>query len=443
MIASLGERGLIKTVTSQNLEKRASETSLSLYCGVDPTASSLHVGNLLTLIPVLHFYIRGHNAFALVGGATGKVGDPAGKNAEREKLANETIAENVSSLTAQLSRFFQNGTDYAVSRGYQLGDLGKMKVVNNADWYANLNFMSFMNDVGRNVRLSSMLARDSVKNRLSGDGMSFGEFSYQLLQAYDFWQLHRHHKVNLQIGGSDQYGNITAGIDLIQRLQLQYASDGQKSDEVFGLTVPLLTTPSGEKFGKSAGNAVWLDPSLTSPFDLFQYFYRTPDTHLEPYLKLFTLLPLNEIKDIVARHEQEPSKRIANRILASDVVTLVHGSAALEKVQIALRLLFPADFSTTLPLTAEKIIHAFASDSQLVKLPRSEVVGNRVTTLLRLTGAVKSGKEAQQLIQGGGLHCADVKVTEIKSVVQDQWLLDGKVLVIRIGKNRFVMVQAI
>lgn len=447
VLTSLSNRGLVKSVTSPKLDVTASQKAISLYCGVDPTAPSLHVGNLLALIPVLHYYLNGHKAVALVGGATGRVGDPAGKISEREKLATDAISKNVSALTLQLSRFFQNGSNYAQVRGYGAESMGTFEIVNNADWYSNLNFMDFMNDVGRNVRLSSMLARDSVKNRLAGDGMSFGEFSYQLLQAYDFWQLYKTRGVSLQIGGSDQYGNITAGIDLISRLQQQPEDKSNANiQEVFGLTVPLLTTPSGEKFGKSAGNAIWLDPLMTSPFDLYQYFLRTPDSHLDSYLRLFTLLSIPKIEGLVADHKMAPGKRKANRVLAGDVVMLVHGSKALESVDVANRILFPHDFEdqdSSDVLSATDILEAFKDNSSLHKLIRAKVVGVPVHVLMRLYSGIKSGKEAQRLIAGGAVSIGDHKITSEKEVVHQELLIDDKVLLLRIGKNKVLVIEVL
>lgn len=284
--------------------------------------------------------------------------------------------------------------------------------------------------------------------------MSYGEFSYQLLQAYDFWQLHKSDNVRLQVGGSDQYGNIVAGIDLISRLQ----GGGAKIEktEVFGLTVPLLTTPSGEKFGKSAGNAVWLDPSLTSPFDLYQvstihswrsidfikYFVKTPDEALANYLRLFTLLPENRIEEVMRNHFHQPGKREANHLLATELTTLVHGAAEATRAVIATQLLFPArENRESVPISA--ILEAFAGDHRMVEMPRHSVLGQRVTTVLRESKSVKSGKEAQALIQSGGLYLGENKLADAQEKVQQDWLLEDKLLVLRIGKGRFVLISLV
>lgn len=437
LIQTLQERGLVKAITSPSLEKLVEKETISIYCGVDPTAPSLHVGNLLTLLPVLHFHLAGHNIYPLVGGATGHVGDPAGKNAERDKLASEVIDNNVKHLSNQLSIFVKNGVEYARSRDYKV-EPGESSIVNNADWYQSLAFLSFMADVGRNVRISSMLARDSVKYRLTGDGMSFGEFTYQLLQAYDFWHLYKTFGVRLQIGGSDQYGNITAGTDLIGRLK-------DNEEEVFGLTVPLLTTPSGEKFGKSAGNAIWLDSNLTSPFDLYQYFVRTPDFQLDAYLKLFTLLPMERIAAIMAAHEEHPSARKANHILAGELVTLIHGKDVQERVSVATRLLFPdEEGATKVEVSADAILNAFKDDSRLVRMKRSEVIDQKIGYILRHCQMVQSGKEAKQLIDGGGLNYrGNHRVKSAHDLVDDSWLVDSRVLLLRKGKNRFLVIELV
>ncbi|ORY81360.1 tyrosine-tRNA ligase [Protomyces lactucae-debilis] len=445
LIEELRQRGLVNTTTSPQLDHVLQNEHIKLYCGVDPTAASLHLGNLLTLMVLLHFHIRGHGAIALVGGATGRVGDPAGKSSQRDVIAQEIIADNVVKIKTQLQTFLDRGSEYAKSVNPELPVPGSSQVVNNAEWYDGLTFMEFMQTVGRNVRVQHMLNRDSVKNRISNAaGMSFGEFTYQLLQAYDFWCLHRDRGVRLQIGGSDQYGNITAGIDLVGRMQQQ---EQTKVQEVFGLTIPLLTTPTGEKFGKSAGNAIWLDPSMTSPFDLYQFFVKTPDSQVPIYLKLFSLLPLEEIDRLAVQHAEAPEKRVVHHILAREMLTLIHGKQRADQVSLATRLLFPADFadSGTASPTAKQIVEAFEGDGRLVKLPSKDVIGNTVAAILRATGSAESGKKAQALIAGGavtrGLDA--IKISSHKEAITGDWLLEDRLLVLRIGKSKFVLVQAI
>lgn len=448
MLDTLRSRGLVKTVTSERLDTALRDGNVAFYCGVDPTAPSLHLGNLLTLIPSLHLVLAGHSAYALVGGATGRIGDPAGKATERDALARKTIDHNVDRLRAQLDRFFKNGVAYAQTRGFGDGSAkdGTWLVVNNADWYGELKFMDFMQAVGRNVRISSMLARDSVKNRLAGEGMSFGEFVYQLLQAYDFWHLFSTHRVRLQIGGSDQYGNITAGVDLIGRLAASTepkAADAER--EAFGMTVPLLTTPSGEKFGKSAGNAIWLDADMTSPFDLYQHFVNSPDEQIEQYFRLFTLLPDSEIVRLEKLRRDQPKSRAVQHTLAQEVLSLIHGVDEARRVATACRLFFPKDFQTEgaarTQVNAAEVLAAFRCDPCWCELPRSQVLDAPLTSLLREAGAVASGKAARQLISNGGMYVGTTKITDPLAKVQADWLLDDRVLVLRLGKNRFSIIE--
>jgi tyrosyl-tRNA synthetase len=334
---------------------------------------------------------------------------------------------------------------YAKMHNPDLSDSRSSEVVNNAEWYDDLTFMEFMQTTGRHVRVQHMLNRDSVKNRMTtAEGMSFGEFTYQLLQAYDFWRLHRDRGVRLQVGGSDQFGNITAGIDLVNRLQ---QAEGRKVEEVYGLTVPLLTTPSGEKFGKSAGNAIWLDSSMTSPFDLYQYFVRTPDSQVPILLKLFSLLPLQEIERLTAQHEKEPEKRKVHHVLAREMLLLIHGTEEADRVNLASRCLYPADFedSSKAPPTVEQLLKAFDGDSRLVQLATDKVVGVQIGSVLRTAGVVPSGKEAQRLIAGGGVTrgLEPTRLSSYQEVVSKDWLVEGRLLMLRIGKTKFVLIQPI
>ncbi len=248
----------------------------AIYCGVDPTAKSLHLGNLVTLMGLLHFHIRGHQTIALVGGATGSIGDPSGRQSERVPLTQEVLQANVAGIESQIHRFFKHGASYAEKHGFSTTNYLKPKVLNNFSWFNSMTVIDFLGSVGRYARVNTMLAKESVKSRMdTTQGISFTEFSYQLLQAYDFWYLYKHHDCRIQLGGSDQWGNITAGIDMISKRRT--VDEEEKKDDMesraFGITIPLLLTSTGEKFGKSAGNAVWLDESMTSVFDFYQVNY--------------------------------------------------------------------------------------------------------------------------------------------------------------------------
>ncbi|KAG0291629.1 tyrosyl-tRNA synthetase, partial [Dissophora globulifera] len=313
-VLELQQRGLVAAMTSPELVDHVDAGPTAIYCGVDPTASSLHLGNLVTLLGLLHFHIKGHTTIGLVGGATGSIGDPSGKSTERQPMSAATLAKNVAGIDAQFQRFFQRGRAYAENRGYAVqGTGGLVKVVNNKTWFGKLSALEFLGDIGRYARVGTMIARDSVKSRLeSPQGISFTEFSYQLLQAYDFWHLYHEDRCRIQLGGSDQWGNITAGIDLIHKkkkttdeqvvIDSHNDSESEKSAGAYGLTIPLLTTATGEKFGKSAGNAVWLDEKMTSLFDFYQFFVKTADADVGRYLHYFTLLSADEIKVVMDQH---------------------------------------------------------------------------------------------------------------------------------------------
>ncbi|KPV71805.1 uncharacterized protein RHOBADRAFT_40149 [Rhodotorula graminis WP1] len=341
VVNELEQRGMLAELTSQRARQHV-ESPTTVYLGVDPSARSLHVGNLLALIGLLHFRLQGHNAVALIGGATGAIGDPSGRSTERNALSPDTLAANVEGITKQLTAFLDRGVAFAQSRtrprfggdggeGADEKSEGSVRIVNNLDWTGDMSLLEFLSTVGKMARVSTMLSRESVKSRLdSSSGISFTEFSYQLLQAHDFLRLHRDLGCTMQLGGSDQLGNIVSGVDLIRRANFvdaaglagEGASGGASGDEArddpaFGLTFPLLTTAAGDKFGKSAGNAVWLDPSMTSPFDLYQFFLRTTDDEVDKYLRIFTFMRIGEIEGIMYDHKARlaspPSPRLSRR----------------------------------------------------------------------------------------------------------------------------------
>lgn len=286
----------------------------TVYAGFDPTAESLHVGNLLVLINLLHWQRSGHQVIALVGGATGRIGDPSHRKSARTEIEQILIDENITGISQNIETIFRNHREFFWDGNKPLKPV---KIVNNIDWYREINALDFLRDVGRHYRLGTMLLKASVQSRLNSDtGMSFAEFSYQMLQGYDWLHLLRTYNCRFQIGGSDQMGNIDSGHELIGR-----ATD----QRVFGLTVPLITTESGEKFGKSAGNAVWLTENKSSSFQLYQFFVRTKDSDVQKLLRLFTFLPLGKIEEIVNEHRKAPERREAQKILAEHVTRLVHG----------------------------------------------------------------------------------------------------------------------
>eukprot|EP00842_Homolaphlyctis_polyrhiza_P001032 jgi/Hompol1/192/HPOL_005255-RA len=342
---SLESRGLLNDATSKSaLAHLLQSEATVVYAGFDPTAQSLHVGNLLTIIAMLHFQLAGHQAIALIGGATGCIGDPSGKSSERQQLDPKTLQSNIEAISAQLESLFANASAYAAKHRPATASqtsLKPIKILNNLDWFSKMSFLQFMSDVGRRARVSNMLARESVKSRLdSANGISFTEFTYQLLQAYDFWHLFSEHGCRIQLGGSDQWGNITAGTELIQKYVADKAvvkhpdaaravqavqRSGSIEHYAYGITIPLVTTASGEKFGKSAGNAVWLNEAMVSVFDFYQFFRRTPDSEVGRYLRFFTFLSNDVIAQLLSEHAIHPAKHLPQRALAFEVTELVHG----------------------------------------------------------------------------------------------------------------------
>ena len=321
LISDLEARGLIHDATDRAaLRARLAEGPIGIYCGFDPTADSLHAGHLLGQLTLRRFQQAGHRPYPLAGGATGMVGDPSGRSEERNLLDPETLRANTAAIKVQLAQFLAFDGDAAAV------------LVDNRDWTEGVSLLDFLRDVGKHVTVNQMMAKDSVRNRLEGEtGISYTEFSYMLLQAHDYWWLHTNHGCGLQVGGSDQWGNITAGIDLIRR---------KEQATVHGLTVPLMTRADGAKFGKSQDGSVWLDPARTSPYQFFQYLVQMDDRDAERFLLQLTLLPVDRCAEIVAEHQQAPERRLAQRELARALTTLVHGEAATRGAEQASAALF-------------------------------------------------------------------------------------------------------
>jgi tyrosyl-tRNA synthetase len=440
VVSHLKARGLVASVTDDilHIESQISKEPTSIYCGADPSAASLHVGNLIPLIVLLHFYIRGHNPVVLVGGATGQVGDPSGRTTERDQMEEDTRKANVSKIHGQMIQFLERGWQYAQTRGYT--HRGTAVRANNLDWWKDMGMLHFLGTYGRHIRISQMLARDSVKSRLSSDqGIGFNEFTYQILQAYDFWHLYKTHNVRIQVGGNDQWGNITAGIDLISRLKNSLPKDAQK--DAFGLTVPLLTTPSGEKFGKSAGNAIWLNSVMTKPYELFQYFIKAPDSVVGDYLKLFTLLPLDTIDEVTLTHQTTPEKRYAQRVLAHEVTDLVHGIGSGARTGLISSLLFPIQ-GDSVNHSSQDIMSAFEQEGLLVVEKRSEIVGQPWKSVLsKVLGRSKS--EISRLLKGNGVYYGLEKKAVEEDIISPHHMIDNELLLCRTGKSNYTVIKVV
>ncbi|ORY30234.1 tyrosine-tRNA ligase [Naematelia encephala] len=437
LLDELKDRGLVAAITHPELRIHLKKPSC-VYSGVDPSASSLHVGNLLPLITLLHFQSYGHKALALIGGATGSIGDPSGRSTERPPLSPSQLQENVAGISAQVHRFFSRGNEYISERKFgkqRATDPGTLEVLNNYDWFKNMGFLEFLRVVGKTARVSVMLARDSVKSRMSTDqGISFTEFSYQLLQAYDFSILYRDHRCRVQVGGSDQWGNIVAGIEMIKRLQSDSGEGTEAAkgaDGAFGLTIPLLTTSTGEKFGKSAGNAVWLDETRTPVSEFYQFFFRTADEDVERYLKLFTFLPFDVIAKHMKKHDSNTKSRWAQYILAQEVTELVHGRVALKRAQGSQDILYrraPRDIKST------EVLDAFDGDHRLVRVSWKDIKGLPVTKIGTMFGLWKSRGEATKAVsKQRSVMITDRKIDDPRDEMIRGDLVDEHIAIIRWG----------
>ncbi len=412
VIKILRERGLLDDVTNPEIEK-AVEAPITIYAGFDPSSDSLQVGNFVTIMGLSHFQRCGHRVIAVAGGATGMIGDPSGKNAERQLLTAEQVSQNLEGIRENLSRFldFEHPTVPA-------------KILNNHDWFADFTFIDFLRDVGKHFRMGTMLSKDSVRSRLDSEvGMSFTEFSYQLLQGYDFLRLLDDEGCTVQLGGSDQWGNITAGTDLIHKL---------RDDEAYGVTMPLICDSSGQKFGKSAGNAIYLDPKKTSYFDFYQFFVRTDDADAIRFLKVFTFLPLDEIEQYAQRLAEAPEKREAQIRLAEEMTLAVHGEAGLEVARRSTAVLYGEAMDG---LNVDELLAVFA-DVPSTELTREQVCGQPVINVAAEAGLCKSRGEARRLVQSGGMNLNNRRIADINEVAADSDIIDGSLLVLRSGKKR-------
>ncbi|KAG9007589.1 tyrosyl-tRNA synthetase [Tulasnella sp. JGI-2019a] len=449
VITELDSRGLIAQSTSTSLSQVCRDP-LTVYCGIDPTAPSLHLGNLLPLVTLLHFQLHGHHPIALIGGATGFIGDPSGRATERKLLDAVELERNVDSISAQVHRFFHSARNYAARRTATSSvPLSAPKVVNNLDWFQDVRLLDFLRSSGKHAKVNTMLTRDSVSSRLKGSqGISFTEFTYQLLQAEDFHHLHTNHGCRLQIGGSDQWGNIISGIELIRRRRNQHAMEPTEeslaqesletnaSDDAYGLTIPLLTAPSGEKFGKSAGNAVWLDRGLTSVFDFYQYFMRVPDSMVSSLMAMFTLLPPDRLSEVMAQHQADPSERHGQRALAAEVTELVHGLDGVRHAEAATRALFDASPSD---IDAADVIHALEGDPRLVHVTQNETWGKPLTSLMKTHGGhigVVSRSHVERTLKAGGFYLNGVQVTDPRRTLAPD---DGRIVVLRMGATNHLI----
>ncbi|KAK4228521.1 tRNA synthetases class I-domain-containing protein [Podospora fimiseda] len=474
----LEERGYIKDIagSKETLRELYRVKRVGAYVGIDPTADSLHVGHLLPLMPLFWMYMNGYKAFSLIGGATVKVGDPTGRLKSRDPITPSDLTMNMTKMHYQVKKLWVNVEDIARYHGYEKDWAWRRALVNNNTWWNALPMLDVLKRIGHSVRIGPMLSRDTVKNKMEiGDGVSFAEFTYPIMQGWDWWTMFQANDIQLQIGGSDQYGNIVAGMDIVKAARDNEPHPAKKIprwselDDPYGFTVPLLTDGSGVKFGKSAGNAVWLDKFKTSVFDFYGYFVRKPDSEMEQLLKLFTFQPLDKIKEVMTKHVEKPEERHAQHFLAFEVTRLVHGVADANAAQLEHRTMYGKRSFQTLPVDQYA-----AADSQTTLnnapridmiLPKSLIMGKSISRILYAAGLVKSTSEGQRVavqkaayiggMPGGkremtpearAMNPAALTFTPVQLwYPQDtqNYLIDGKILILRRGKHNIRVIEVV
>ena len=423
ILDELAWRGLINDCTdTEALTKRLSEGPAVLYCGFDPTADSLHVGNLVPLIALRRFQNQGHIPIALAGGATGAIGDPSGKSAERNLLTHEMLADNIASVKEQLKKLLDFETEENPAR-----------LLDNADWTNGVTLLDFLRDIGKHFTVNNMVAKESVRTRMEDRdaGISFTEFSYMLLQAFDFCHLKQAHDCDLQIGGSDQWGNITAGIELTRR---------KLNQTVFGLTLPLITNADGSKFGKTEADAVWLDTARTSVYKFYQFWICTDDRDAVRYLKYFTFHSREEIEALEKQHEENPSARAAHTALAVAMTNLIHGEEATSEAQKASKILFGGELEGINESTFNEIV----GEVPTVEIESAELEGEGmpILELFVASGLCQSNSQARKDLQGGGLNLNNQRQSDPKLKITTNSLLFDKHLLLRKGKRNYTVLSA-
>lgn len=422
-INELRWRGMIHDVMP-GTEEMLMKEMVSAYVGIDPTADSLHIGHLVGIMMLKHLQLSGHKPIVLIGGATGMIGDPSGKSEERNLLDEATLRKNQAGITNQIARLLDFGDNMP----------NKAVAVNNYDWMKEFSFLSFIRDVGKHITVNYMMAKDSVKKRLSGeagDGMSFTEFTYQLVQGYDFLYLFQNYNCRLQMGGSDQWGNITTGTELIRR---------KAGGEAFALTCPLITKADGSKFGKTESGNIWLDPEKTSPYRFYQFWLNTSDADAEKYIKIFTLYGKEEIDRMIAEHAEAPHLRVLQKALAKDLTIRIHSEQDYNAAVEASEILFGKGTTETLKNLSEGVLLSVFEGVPQFEVPAENIKqGILLVDLVAETSAVFASKgEARRMLKDGGLQLNKQKMTEDITINSD-FLLNGKYLLIQKGKKNYYL----
>ena len=425
-VEELTWRGMIQDIMP-GTEEKLMEGPTAAYVGIDPTADSLHIGHLVSVMILKHFQRCGHKPFALVGGATGMIGDPSMKSAERNLLDEATLNHNVACIKAQLARFLDFDSDAP----------NKAELVNNYDWMKDYSFINFIRDIGKHITVNYMMAKDSVKKRLqrdSSEGMSFTEFSYQLMQGYDFYWLWKNKGCILQLGGSDQWGNITTGTELIRRI------DG---GEAFALTCPLIRKADGTKFGKTEKGNIWLDAERTSPYEFYQFWLNVADDDAERYIKIFTMLDRETIESLIAEHREDPGQRKLQKVLAKEVTIMVHGQEAYDNAIAASQLLFGNVSAEVFRSMDERTVREVFANVPSFEVKADEFPCNVLDLLAVKTAVFPSKGEARKMVQGGGVSLNKGKVGDINAEVTADDIINGHYILAQKGKKNYFIINII
>ena len=422
-VEELKWRGMIHDITP-GTEEELAKGPMSAYVGIDPTGDSLHIGHLVSIMILKHFQACGNKPFALVGGATGMIGDPSMKSQERNLLDEETLAHNVKCIKEQLGKFLDFESDAP----------NKAELVNNYDWMKDYTFINFTRDIGKLITVNYMMSKDSVKKRLardSSEGMSFTEFTYQLLQGYDFLYLYQHRNVRLQLGGADQWGNITTGTELIRRTC---------GGEAFALTCPLITKADGGKFGKTEKGNIWLDPERTSPYQFYQFWLNVSDDDAEKYIKIFTMLEREVIESAIAAHKECPERRELQKLLAKEITIMVHGEKEYENAVAASQMLFGKSTSEDLRKLDERTFLAVFDGVPTFELAREDLAAGILEVLAVKTSIFPSKGEARKMIQSNGFSINKDKMTDPNRILGDADIIDGKYILAQKGKKDYYII---
>ena len=424
-VEELRWRGMIQDIMP-GTEEKLMEGPQAAYVGIDPTADSLHIGHLVSIMILRHFQQCGHKPIALIGGATGMIGDPSMKSQERKLLDEETLLHNIEGIRAQLSKILDFDSDAP----------NKAELVNNYDWMKGYSFLNFIRDIGKHITVNYMMAKDSVKKRLSDEsreGMSFTEFSYQLLQGYDYLWLYEHKGCRLQLGGSDQWGNITTGTELIRRIL-------GKTD-AFALTCPLVKKADGTKFGKTEKGNIWLDPEKTSPYEFYQFWLNVSDEDAERYIKIFTMLPKETIDAAIAEHRADPGRRTLQQLIAKEITTMIHGADEYENAVAASKMLFGNSTSEQLRKLDEKTFLEVFDGVPTFELDRSKLPVGILDALAVETSIFPSKGEARKMIQNNGFSVNKEKFTDFGGSLTEDDIIDGKYILAQKGKKDYYIIK--